>query len=268
MIRTADGNEQSAVRGSGTEFFSPLYTYAFFLQPAPGLLPFIRQTEGIQRSVQVFSPAGSRIAAAVEPMPDPELLQVSDEVLVRSALRHDQVICRLFAQMPVLPLRFGTCFLSAEKLGSHLLSRQAEYEQALATIGGRAEYCLKGRVQPRTPSRWREQPQPESQPSLSGTAYLLARKQAYLQQRQAQEQQEQEQQALQQLWPSTWPVQRVDPQPGEALRLYFLLTSAEWEAAAQLTQTWLAQHPHWQLDWSAPLPPYHFVRALREADKG
>jgi hypothetical protein len=177
-------------------------------------------------------------------------------VLVRSALRHDQVICRLFAQMPVLPLRFGTCFLSAERLGSHLLSRQTEYEQALAAIGGRAEYCLKGRVRP--------QPQPEPQSSLSGTAYLLARKQAYLQQRQAQEQQEQEQQALQQLWPSTWPVQRVDPQPGEALRLYFLLTPAEWEAALQLTQTWLAQHPHWQLDWSAPLPPYHFVRALRD----
>jgi hypothetical protein len=253
VLRTADGNEQS--------INSPLYTYAFFLQPAPELLPFIRQTEGIHRSVQVFSPTGSRIAAAVEPMPDPESLQVSDEVLVRSALRHDQVICRLFAQMPVLPLRFGTCFLSAEKLGSHLLSRQTEYEQALAAIGGRAEYCLKGRVRP--------QPQPEPQPSLSGTAYLLARKQAYLQQRQAQEQQEQEQQALQQLWPSTWPVQRGDPQPGEALRLYFLLTSAEWEAAAQLTQTWLDQHPHWQLDWSAPLPPYHFVRALRDslADK-
>jgi hypothetical protein len=122
VLRTADGNEQS--------INSPLYTYAFFPQPAPELLPFIRQTEGIHRSVQVFSPAGSRIAAAVEPMQDPESLQVSDEVLVRSALRHDQVICRLFAQMPVLPLRFGTCFLSAERLGSHLLSRQTEYEQA------------------------------------------------------------------------------------------------------------------------------------------
>jgi hypothetical protein len=95
VLRTADGNEQS--------INSPLYTYAFFPQPAPELLPFIRQTEGIHRSVQVFSPAGSRIAAAVEPMQDPESLQVSDEVLVRSALRHDQVICRLFAQMPVLP---------------------------------------------------------------------------------------------------------------------------------------------------------------------
>ncbi len=231
-----------------------LYTYAFFRQPDPQLLSFIRQTEGIHQPVQVFAPVGSRIVAAVEPMRDPESLQASDEVLVRSALRHDQVICRLFAQMPLLPLRFGTCFLSAEKLGSHLLARQAEYEQALAAIGGRAEYGLKGKVRP--------QPQPEPQPSLSGTAYLLARKQAYLQQQQAQEQQEQELAALQQLWPSAWPVQKGDPQPGERLRLYFLLTPAEREAAAQLTQTWLAQHPDWQLDWSPPLPPYHFVGAI------
>ncbi|MEN9225639.1 MAG: GvpL/GvpF family gas vesicle protein [Thermostichus sp. HHBFW_bins_43] len=230
---------------------SPLYTYAFFPQPDAELVQFIQATEGIQRSVQVLAPLGSRIAAAVEPMRDPESLQASDEVLVRSALRHDQVICRLFAQLPVLPLRFGTCFLSAEKLGSHLLARQAEYEHTLAAIEGRAEYCLKGVVQ--------SSPQPGPQPSLSGTAYLLARKQAYLQQQQAQEQQEQELAQLQQLWPSNWRVHTADPQAEEALRLYFLLTPAEREEAAQIAQAWLAQHPHWRLHWSTPLPPYHFV---------
>jgi len=238
---------------------SPLYTYAFLPTPDAPLWHFIQQTQGIRGPLQVFSPRGGRIAAAVEPMPDPASLQASDEVLVRSALRHDQVICRLFAQMPLLPLRFGTCFLSAEKLGSHLLAQQAEYEQALAAIGGRAEYCLKGKLSP--------QPSPDPQPAPSGTAYLLARKQAYLQQRQAQERQEQELAALQQLWPSTWPVQRGDPQPGEVLRLYFLLTPAEREAAAQLAQTWVAAHPRWQLDWSPPLPPYHFVGALRDPSR-
>ncbi len=251
VLRTTDANEQNAG--------SPLYTYAFFPQPDPELLQFIQQTEGIQQSVQVLSPVGSRIAAAVEPMRDPESLQASDEVLVHSALRHDQVICRLFAQIPVLPLRFGTCFLSAEKLGAHLLARQAEYEQTLAAIGGRAEYCLKGRVQP--------QPQPNVQPSLSGTAYLLARKQAYLQQQQAQARLEEELTQLQQLWPPTWLIQSVDPQPEEALRLYFLLTPSEGETAVRLTQTWLAQHPNWQLDWSSPLPPYHFVHVLRDQEE-
>ncbi|MFS8902045.1 GvpL/GvpF family gas vesicle protein [Synechococcus sp. H60.2] len=238
---------------------SPLYTYAFLPMPDAPLWHFIQQTQGIRGPLQVFSPPGGRIAAAVEPMPDPASLQASDEVLVRSALRHDQVICRLFAQMPLLPLRFGTCFLSAEKLGSHLLAQQAEYEQALAAIGGRAEYCLKGKLSP--------QPSPDPQPAPSGTAYLLARKQAYLLQRQAQERQEQELAALQQLWPSTWPVQRGDPQPGEVLRLYFLLTPAEREAAAQLTQTWVAAHPRWQLDWSPPLPPYHFMGTLRDPSR-
>lgn len=106
-----------------------------------------------------------------------------------------------------------------------------------------------------------------SPPAPSGTAYLLARKQAYLQQRQAQEQQQQELAVLQQLWPPNWPVQRGDPQSGEVLRLYFLLTPAEREVAAQLTQTWLAEHPHWQLDWSPPLPPYHFVEVLRDLSR-
>jgi hypothetical protein len=130
---------------------SPLYTYAFLPMPDAPLWHFIQQTQGIRGPLQVFSPTGGRIAAAVEPMPDPASLQASDEVLLRSALRHDQVICRLFAQMPLLPLRFGTCFLSAEKLGSHLLAQQAEYEQALAAIGGRAEYCLKGKLSPQPP---------------------------------------------------------------------------------------------------------------------
>lgn len=239
---------------------SPLYTYGFLPQPDPELLQFIQQTEGIQQRLQVVSPVGSRIAAAVEPMQDPKSLQISDEILVRSALRHDQVICRLFSQIPVLPLRFGTCFLSAEKLASHLLARQAEYEQTLAAIEGRAEYCLKGRVQPSPPPA-------DPQPPLSGTAYLLARKQAYLQQQQAQARQEAELAELQQLWPSTWPVQGVAPQPEEALRLYFLLTPAERQQADSISQTWLAQHPNWQLDWSTPLPPYHFVGALRDPDE-
>jgi hypothetical protein len=184
-----------------------LYTYAFLPTPGASLCQFIQQTPGIQRPLQVFSPPGGRIAAAIEPLPDPAALQASDEVLLRSALRHDEVLCRLFAQTPLLPLRFGTCFLSAEKLGAHLLTQQAEYEQALAALGKRAEYCLKGRVH--TPLLGDPPPAP------SGTAYLLARKQAYLQQRQAQEQQQQELAVLQQLWPPNWPVQRGDPQSSD-----------------------------------------------------
>jgi hypothetical protein len=95
----------------------------------------------------------------------------------------------------------------------------------------------------------------------------LARKQAYLQQQQAQARLEEELTQLQQLWPPTWLIQSVDPQPEEALRLYFLLTPTEWEAAVRLTQTWLAQHPNWQLDWSSPLPPYHFVHVLRDQEE-
>ncbi|NJK63129.1 MAG: gas vesicle protein GvpW [Synechococcaceae cyanobacterium SM2_3_1] len=210
-------------------------------------------------SIQILGEKQSPIAAAVEPLADVELLQSSDETLLRSALRHDQVICQLFSYLQVLPLRFGTCFVSQEKLQEHLQVHQHNYHQALQQIRGRAEYLLKATV--KTP------PDPSVAPVLStGTAYLLAKKQGYLQQQQRQEILDKELTALQSLWPQEWPRHSVLPQGEERCRLYFLLDVNQYQEAQGHSHSWQAQHPDWTLDWSTALPPYHFVQPTATAD--
>ena len=43
---TFSAQPEPQVQGKGQSVVSPLYTYAFFPQPDPQLLSFIRQTEG------------------------------------------------------------------------------------------------------------------------------------------------------------------------------------------------------------------------------
>jgi hypothetical protein len=233
-----------------------LYAYAFFPVPPAEMVDVLEQTEGLSDSIQVIVAKGSSIAAAVEPLADLKVLESSDEVLLRSALRHDQVICHLFSQLQVLPLRFGTCFVSREKLQDHLLAKQADYQQTLAAITGLAEYMLKAYALPQPVAEESLQ-----QGSLTGTAYLLAKKQEYLRQQQIQTQLEVELTSLQQLWPSTWPQRSIDSQGEEQLRIYFLLSPEHYQQALRLTEEWLQHHPYWRLEWSTALPPYHFVQS-------
>lgn len=232
---------------------SVLYTYAFFPVPSQEQRRQLEQIAGMVNSIQILVEKESPIAAAVEPLSDVDLLQSSDETLLRSALRHDQVICQLFSYQQVLPLRFGTCFVSRGKLQEHLQAHQLNYQQALHQIGGRAEYLLKATV--KTP------PDPSVAPVLtSGTAYLQAKKQGYLRQQQRQEMLEKEFAALQSLWPQEWPRQSVLPQGDERCRLYFLLSADQYQEAQQRSHLWQAQYSDWTLDWSTALPPYHFVQ--------
>jgi hypothetical protein len=238
---------------------SVLYTYAFFPVPSQELIHQLEQIAGMVDSIQILVEKASPIAAAVEPLTDVDLLQSSDETLLRSALRHDQVICQLFSHLQVLPLRFGTCFVSCEKLQDHLLAHQCNYQQALHQIDGRAEYLLKATVKP--------PPDPSVAPVFtSGTAYLQAKRQGYVRQQQRQEILEKELTALHSLWPQEWPRQSVLPQGEERCRLYFLLSTELYQEAQRLSHAWQTQHPDWTLDWSTALPPYHFVQPSTTAD--
>ncbi|MDX2273187.1 MAG: GvpL/GvpF family gas vesicle protein [Cyanobacteriota bacterium] len=231
-----------------------LYTYAFFPVPDAAIVDAIEQTEGLAGSIQVVAPQGGMIAAAVERLSDLAYLESSDEMLLRSALRHDQVICQLFSQLQVLPLRFGTCFVSREKLQSHLLAKQVDYSEALSSIVGRAEYLLKvfapSEVQPLDPST-----------TTSGTAYLLAKKQAYARLQAQAAEQAALLNEIQELWPLDWPRQTISPQTDEILRIYFLLSAVEYHHALTITKEWLEAHEGWKLEWSTALPPYHFVQS-------
>ncbi|NJN85486.1 MAG: hypothetical protein HC881_03200 [Leptolyngbyaceae cyanobacterium SL_7_1] len=114
-----------------------MYTYAFLhRQTSIADLPF-----GIVGSLQrVDTPS---LSAVVETQVDLDLVQQSDDRLVQAVLAHDRVIQHLFSQTTVLPLRFGTCFVSHEALLEHLHFHDTDYLAKLNTLANKAEYVLK-----------------------------------------------------------------------------------------------------------------------------
>ena len=218
-----------------------MYTYAFLQTPeTPLALPM-----GIENTVQLLQ--GEKLSAIVEPGVPFEALQ--DESLMRAALDHDRVIRVLFEQTTILPLRFGTRFLSAAGLHTHLDSHLETYGQQLAHLTGKAEYTLK--LLPL------EVPEEPISVELRGREYFLAKKK-----RQQAHEDHSEARALQ-LRTIQAAVERQcgsvhlgESQSGIE-RIHLL---AEREAPPHWhRETWEAQAPFWNLELTGPLPPYHFV---------
>ncbi|MCZ8105736.1 MAG: GvpL/GvpF family gas vesicle protein, partial [Burkholderiales bacterium] len=114
-----------------------LYTYAFLKTPIESLkLPV-----GMANPLLLIT-VGS-LSAVVEPEVCLDTLQNDDERLIQSVLCHDRVICELFRQTTILPLRFGTSFLEAENLLTHLCSHAQEYQEKIEELEGKGEYLLK-----------------------------------------------------------------------------------------------------------------------------
>jgi hypothetical protein len=102
-----------------------LYTYAFLKTPIESLtLPV-----GIANPLLLIT--GGDLSAVVEPEVCLDTLQNDDERLIQSVLCHDRVICQLFQQTTILPLRFGTSFLETENLLTHLCSHGQEYQEKI-----------------------------------------------------------------------------------------------------------------------------------------
>jgi Gas vesicle synthesis protein GvpL/GvpF len=220
-----------------------MYTYAF-LPAIPIELP-----EGIAGSLQVICTEG--LAALVEPDLAVESLQANDKQLVQAVMTHDRVIRELFEQTTVLPLRFGTCFVSRQGLLEHLASNSEEYLGKLNGLQGKAEY----------PLRLTPIPFPDSSiaPETKGKDYFLAKKQIF------QDQSDwvaQQQQQLAALWDSI--AQRYPSWvKGEAdqgvERVYLLSDRSDELLLHQFLKGWQSRYTHWKLSLGESLPPYHFV---------
>ncbi len=142
-----------------------LYTYAFLKTPIESLkLPV-----GMANPLLLIT--SEDISAVVEPEVCLDTLQNDDERLIQSVLCHDQVICELFQQTTILPLRFGTSFLEAENLLTHLFSHAQEYQEKIEELEGKGEYLLK--CIPRKPE------EPVLSSESKGRQYFLAKKQLY-----------------------------------------------------------------------------------------
>ncbi|MEU4230166.1 GvpL/GvpF family gas vesicle protein [Nonomuraea sp. NPDC026600] len=86
------------------------------------------------------------IAALVSEIPLDRPLGTPDDLF-----RHEALLDATAAEVPVLPLRFGSVMTSAEAVVDELLTpHHDEFRSALEELEGRAEYVVKGRYVERT----------------------------------------------------------------------------------------------------------------------
>lgn len=200
----------------------PLYAFAFLKRPLPPEVP-----NGWQGKPVEFVEVGA-LAAAIDPRIPWREVQLHDEELLRAALLHDRVICDLFRQQPVLPLQFGTVFVSLDGLQQHLTRNADRYDRRITDLQGMGEYTLK--LVPRDALRTldEEQPEREREQLIGGLRACYDRVVVGAAQRGIE-------------------------------RLHLLIPV---QAEAQLRKR-LVDHqpfyPCWELDLQGPLPPYHFA---------
>jgi len=221
-----------------------LYTYAFLKKPSFSLhLPPGSTTSVIQID-------GNGLSAIVEPGIFLESFQDDDEKIVQMAINHDRVICDIFQQTTVLPLRFGTYFASTENLLTHLEFHGQEYLNKLEKINGKTEFILK--LIPRMLD--------EESPVLeSGRNYFLAKKQHYQQQKNFILAQASEKEILINFISNINQIPVIIQEQGEEVRIYLLVNYQNKTLLLEQFLTWQQTCPRWNLSLGEGLPPYHFI---------
>jgi hypothetical protein len=222
-----------------------MYTYAFCKISSTSLI----LPEGIANSIQVVG--NGELSALVEPALDLEAIQAEDDRLLQAVLIHDRVLRTFFQQTTILPLRFGTQFVSLEGLQQHLQAHQTQYLAKLTQLTGKAEYTLKLNPTENSDSL--------ISPNATGKQYFLAKKQHYQNQLAQQQQQQVEFQqmlhTIAQLYPD---FVLVEPSDGTK-RVYLLGDRQKETELQQQLHDWQTLCPHWDLQLGEALPPYHFV---------
>ncbi|MGD1940598.1 MAG: GvpL/GvpF family gas vesicle protein [Leptolyngbyaceae cyanobacterium] len=220
--------------------------YVYALCPTPG--ESLSLPQGIAQPVQLLVVEG--LGAIVESEIDVAQVREDDAQLMEAVLAHDRVLGQLFAQLPLLPLRFGTQFKDRSSLQAFLQNQQQTYLQRLQALQDRAEYLLKLSPQPYVA--------PEVDETVRGREYFLAKKRRLQEQAAALAQQQEDlQNFLAALTTANIPFVQSPPQEEEE-RLHILL-SRDAMTAQTLLAEWQRQLPTWQLVCSEPLPPYHFA---------
>jgi hypothetical protein len=236
----------------------PLYTFAFFSDPVPQANP-----PGINGNIKYLQVGN--LVAAIEPDLDVQgLREVSEEVLLKAVLSHDRVICELFQDRTLLPLRFGTAFVSEAALRDYLHAHGRELSDRLQKLQNYAEYPIKAKFRSR--SSQQDSSQTEAKPELKGKEYLLAKRDFYIQQQESRSLQQQECEDLINLLNAisvelehpTKP--RISEQQNwDELRAFMLLKPGQLDLLQTAIDDWLIEHLSWQIEIADPLPPYHFA---------
>lgn len=225
-----------------------MYTYAFFKTPSSSL----QLSEGIAGRLEIITIQG--LSALVEPDFEFETIEKDDTQLVQAVLTHDRVICDLFWQVTILPLRFGTQFLSRDRLLKHLSKNATQYLDKLNQLEGKAEYRLK-----LTPIEIELPNDPEMNGKLKGREYFEAKRQHFQLQLDQQELQRQEFQRILTEIEQTYPDTMRKAGADGVEKLYLLVNKQEEMELYQHLDEWQQHYPHWELGLGEALPPYHFV---------
>jgi hypothetical protein len=229
-----------------------LYTFAILLAPVPDDLPL----GIIGKPVQYLQ--CDRLIAVIEADVDIEALKLLPEPsLMQVIVQHDRLICELFDQRTLLPLRFGTAFVSIGALETYLREEGARLLASLERLDGYAEFLITGSAIAQ---------KIEAAATLKGKDYLLAKRSQYLQQEQWRSQLQEEVLDYRQTITNSLNLdlykpefQHVETQGSEDVRVYALLPRSQIEDLQVALRSWEEQHSHWQIAWSAALPPYHFL---------
>ncbi len=222
----------------------PIYLYSICPSPSQPLpLPL-----GLSEPTQLIAVDG--IAALIETGIDLKTLQTDEPRLLNAVLSHDRVICELFQQTPLLPLRFGTQIASLDHLKAHLASQKNDYTAKLSILAPKVEYQVKLIA--------RSIDLPPLAEGLTGRDYFLAKKQRLQDQGDAQEQQQIELGQILDAISSTYRHCIETEAPAGEARIYILI-DREQDTLPQWMEELRSQLFHWQIMLSEPLPPYHFV---------
>jgi hypothetical protein len=191
------------------------------------------------------------IAVIVEYGIDLEALQADDQRLLNAVLCHDRVVCDLFQQLTILPIRFGTQLASTEKLKQYIGQEYERYRAKLQELDQKCEYQIK-----LMPEAITLPPPPEG---LKGRDYFLAKKQRLQNQTTVQAQQQTELMGLFERIHDTFPNAVEATNEDGTAKVYVLLSHGEAPTLQQQAQQWQSDAAYWNVSLSEALPPYHFV---------
>lgn len=222
-----------------------LYTYAFLKTPKQ----ILKLPVGIASPVLLM--ASGKISALVEPDICLDALQKDNERLIQAVLSHDRVICELFQQTTVLPLRFGTSFLEGDNLLDHLGSNSEEYQKKLQQLQGKGEYILKC-----IPRKLEE---PVLGSEMTGRQYFLVKKQHYQTQQNFYILQATEWQKVVHLVTDQYQSTIINACPGAESRIYLLVPCQDEPFLTNHFLNWQKVCPRWELQLGQVSPPYHFI---------
>lgn len=222
-----------------------LYSYAFLKTPTDALnLPV-----GI--ADKVFLVSSEDISAVVEAELSLESVQNNDAKLIEAVLSHDRVMCELFRQTPILPLRFGTFFISQKNLLAHLKFHSRAYLEKIDLLKQKGEYTLKF-----TPRKLQE---PTISPEVGGRQYFLAKKQRYQTQQDFYILQNAEWQNAVHLITEIYKSAIIVPSQNEEMRIYLLVSQIDQPFLKAHFSYWQQACPRWELQLGEASPPYHFI---------